>query len=226
MTRNQIREMIRGMADSKNRELTMKLTPGITQSCYGVKIPLLRQAVKQYDLMAVLPPMEDDCYEEVMLRGITIASLKCDFKTKLDHIHRFVPQITTWAVCDVFCSSLKIAVKDRVEFRTFLDPYINSQEEFEKRFAIVALMSTYANDQSIDDTLAVLSQSTSDKYYIQMAVAWAVSVCFIKYRDKTLALLQSNNLDKFTHNKALQKIRESLRVSQQDKELAKTLKLT
>ena len=70
----------------------------------------------------------------------------------------------------------------------------------------------------------MLETETFDKYYTQMAAAWLISVMFVKYREYTLNYLKHNSLDDFTHNKALQKIRESLRVSKSDKELIKTLK--
>ena len=57
-----------------------------------------------------------------------------------------------------------------------------------------------------------------------MAIAWGISVCFVKYRDKTIDLLQHCEMDTFTYNKALQKMRESYRVSAEDKELLKTMK--
>ena len=57
-----------------------------------------------------------------------------------------------------------------------------------------------------------------------MAVAWAISVCFIKFYEKTLYYLQKNTLDDFTYNKSLQKITESLRVSQESKTMIRTMK--
>ena len=57
-----------------------------------------------------------------------------------------------------------------------------------------------------------------------MAVAWAISVCYVKFRDKTLKLLKIKELDIFVQNKAIQKIRESFRVSDEDKEMLKKYK--
>ncbi len=47
---------------------------------------------------------------------------------------------------------------------------------------------------------------------------------FIKFRDKTLEYLKNNGLDSWTQNKAIQKIRESTRVSKEDKDFILTLK--
>lgn len=86
------------------------------------------------------------------------------------------------------------------------------------------LMAYYHDDSYIDDTLQVLNSTRHEGYYVKMAVAWALQLCFVKQRDKTLILFQHNNLDDFTLNKALQKCRESFRVSTADKELLQSLK--
>ena len=57
-----------------------------------------------------------------------------------------------------------------------------------------------------------------------MAVAWAVSICFIKFPEKTQILLKSNKLDNFTHNKSIQKIIESYRVDKEVKNELRKLK--
>ena len=60
--------------------------------------------------------------------------------------------------------------------------------------------------------------------YVKMAAAWAVSVCYVKFPEKTEVFLRKNLLDDFTHNKAIQKIRESYRVSKEEKERLKELR--
>ena len=57
-----------------------------------------------------------------------------------------------------------------------------------------------------------------------MAVAWALSVCYIKHKNHTEEFLGKNRLDDFTFNKALQKMIESRRVNACDKERLKILK--
>ena len=78
--------------------------------------------------------------------------------------------------------------------------------------------------QYIDSTLKELNNVRHDGYYVKMAVAWALSLCFVKQRAKTLVLFQNNELDAFTYNKALQKCRESFRVSDADKALLQNMK--
>ena len=64
---------------------------------------------------------------------------------------------------------------------------------------------------------------------MKMAVAWAVSVCYVKFPEKTRVLLEreseeAGGLPDWTHNKAIQKIRESRRVSPEEKEALNRLK--
>ena len=59
---------------------------------------------------------------------------------------------------------------------------------------------------------------------MKMAVAWAVSVCYVKFPEKTRAFLENNSMDDFTQNKSIQKIRESYRVSKEEKDALKELK--
>ena len=59
-----------------------------------------------------------------------------------------------------------------------------------------------------------------------MAVAWTLAEIGIKYNNKLLSFIISNDnkLDKFTHNKTLQKMIESYRISKDQKDLLRELK--
>ena len=57
-----------------------------------------------------------------------------------------------------------------------------------------------------------------------MAVAWAISLCFVKFEEKTMNYIKNNKLDDFTYNKSLQKICESLRVDKDMKAIIKSMK--
>ncbi|CDN31056.1 hypothetical protein BN938_0957 [Mucinivorans hirudinis] len=218
MTRDEIRRRLAELAETKYAQFIRKLTPGCESLQYGVRVPALRKLAKDIlnsDWQEIMTPLADDSYEEKFLRALIIPQIKCSLDDRLTLLEEFVPQIDNWAVCDTVCSMLKIK-DDR--FRLFLDEYINSEKEFERRFGLVSLMYNFLDDDYMADTLAVYSESSSDQYYVQMGVAWAVSEAFAKNRGMTIDFLQNNNLDKKTQNKAIQKIRESLRVSAEDKE--------
>ena len=106
----------------------------------------------------------------------------------------------------------------------FIDKYLNSKKEFEIRFGVVMLLDYYIDEVYIDEVLQKIDQIESDGYYVKMAVAWAVSICLIKFYDKTLKYLTSCKLDDFTYNKSLQKARESYRITDAQKEHLQRLK--
>ena len=100
----------------------------------------------------------------------------------------------------------------------FLQPYLKSKNEFEVRFAIVSLLDHFINDIYLEQLFQVIDEIKHEGYYVKMAIAWAVSICYIKYPQETGNYLKQDTLDDFTHNKAIQKIRESYRVSKEEKE--------
>mgnify|MGYP000237786543 CR=1 FL=1 len=96
-------------------------------------------------------------------------------------------------------------------------------------FLIVSLLAHYINEAYIEQVLEILNHTSHEGYYVKMAVAWAVSVCYVKFSDSAKRLLLANEMDDFTHNKAIQKIRESYRVSREEKsgiESVKTIEAT
>ncbi len=210
------------LADNKDagyKAFHEKLVPGV-QNIQGVRIPIIRKIAKELVKEgddSFFEQRSFDYYEEKMLYGFVIGNLKLPFDQVAKHIIEFVPFIDNWAVCDSFCSSLKITVKNKDKMWRLLDRYFNSNEEYEIRFAVVMLMDYYLEPLYIDEVLTVLANINQEGYYVKMAIAWAVSSAFVKQREKTFQFLCSDSLDPWTHNKALQKIRESYRVSKEDK---------
>ena len=148
-----------------------------------------------------------------MVYGLVIGYMKEDFETRLKYLDRFVPTIDNWAVCDCCCSTYKFTNKNLKEMFEYIQKYIVSKNEFEVRFACIILMDYYLVDEYIDTVFEIFNGIKLEKYYVQMGIAWAISEAFIKYEEKTRKFLKNNSLDKFTYNKALQKIIESNRVS-------------
>lgn len=225
-----LRQRLLSLQDEKYQKFHSDLCPGI-ENIIGIRTPVLRQLaaeiVKGGDWRAYLQKALHGPFiysEEATLCGMVIGLLKTDFDEILGYLQLFVPRIDSWSICDVTCAGLKVFKKHQAAGRSFLDQYLASANEYELRFAIIMLMAYYHDDSYIDDTLQVLNSTRHEGYYVKMGVAWALQLCFVKQRDKTLILFQHNNLDDFTLNKALQKCRESFRVSAADKELLQSLK--
>jgi len=221
-----VRERIVALADPKYQEFHSKLVPG-TDHILGVRLPNLRSLAKELakgNWQDYLATAQDDYYEEIMLQGLVIGYAKTDIEEILYYTAAFVPKIDNWAVCDSFCNNLKITKTHRTRVWDFLVPYLQSQEEFELRFGIVMLLTFYIDDRYIDQILVCLDNAKHEGYYVKMAVAWAISICFIKYPKQSMAYLKNNTLDDVTYNKALQKIIESLRVGPETKNMIRKMK--
>ena len=105
----------------------------------------------------------------------------------------------------------------------FIQPYLKSKEEYEIRFGIVMLFH-YVDEDHIDSLLEYADLFTHEAYYARMAMAWMISICFIKFPDKTMKYLKRSKLDNWTYNKSLQKIIESLRVDKETKGIIRSMK--
>ena len=228
--KQKIKQELKQLADEKYREFQKGLCPG-TENILGVRVPVLRDYAKklskEYEIQELLMHIDDAYYEEIMLQGMLIGLEKDkDIQTILKDIERFVPQIDNWGVCDVFCAGLKITKKHEKEMWNFLQKYVTSDKEFEIRFGVVMILDYYITEAYLDKNFAIFDHIKSDKYYVQMAVAWAISICLIKFYDRTIEYLKQAKIDKFTYNKALQKAIESYRISDEQKaELRKMKKM-
>ena len=207
---NNLKDKLFELSDEKYKKFHSGLCPNI-DNIIGVRLPKLREIAKEIakgDWRDFLAISSNDYYEEVMINGLVIAYAKCDVDEKLNYIESFVPKIDNWAICDSFCNSLKFVNKNKEKVLEFIQPYLKSNKEFEIRFAVVI----------------ILDEVKHEGYYVKMAVAWAISLCFVKFEEKTMNYLKNNKLDDFTYNKSLQKICESLRVDKDTKAIIKSMK--
>ena len=228
--KQKIKEELKQLADEKYREFHKGLCPG-TENILGIRVPVLRdyakKLAKEYEIKELLKNIDNEYYEEIMLQGMLIGLEKDnDMQDILKDIEEFVPKIDNWAVCDVFCAGLKITKKHKKEMWDFLQAYVTSGKEFEIRFGVVMILDYYITEEYLKKDFSIFDHIKSNQYYVQMAVAWAISVCLIKFYDKTIEYLKNAKIDKFTYNKALQKAIESYRISDEQKiELRKMKKM-
>ena len=99
-----------------------------------------------------------------------------------------------------------------------------SDQEFEIRFGVVMILDYYIEEDYLEKDFKIFDAITSQAYYVQMAVAWAISICLIKFYDKTIKYLETAKLNNFTYNKALQKAIESYRIVDEKKEILRRIK--
>lgn len=223
---NKIRQDLFEIQDLKYKEFHGSLCPDM-DNIIGVRIPKLREYAKELYKSNKLEDIKigDKYYEELVIQGMLIGfQTKAPIEEAIKQVKEFVPKINSWAVCDTFCAELKITKKYQTEMFKIIKEYLKSKQEYEVRFAIVMLLDYYINDQYIDQVLQILNNIKLDKYYVQMANAWAISICLIRYYNKTLEFLKTTKIDDFTYNKGIQKAIESYRITKEQKDYLRTLK--
>lgn len=220
-------------ADEGYIEFSKNLGVGNAESKrIGVRIPILRKYAKElskkYDLNFLIKNIDEEYYEELLLKGILIGEYsKLNWEELEKYIRYYVPKIYDWSLCDTFCSSLKISKKYLKKMWFLIQEYLKSNEEFEVRFALVMILNYYINDEYIEEIYKIVNNVTLDKYYVKMANAWLISYCVIKQNDKTLDFLKNNcKIDEWTYKKGIQKSLESYRVSEDCKNELRKLMLT
>lgn len=223
----EIRNTLFQMQDLKYKEFHSNLCPNV-DDIIGVRVPVLREYAKELYKNNKLSEIKigNKYYEELVIQGMIIGfQTKEPIEEVIKQIKKFVPKINSWAVCDVFCAGLKITKKHPKEIFNLIQGYLKSEKEYELRFAIVMLLDYYINDEYIDKVLQILDNVKSDKYYVQMASAWAISICLVKYYEKTILFLEKCKLDKFTYNRAIQKAIESYRIQDNKKQELRKMKI-
>ena len=221
-----VRNMLVDLADEDYRAFHSKLVPG-TENILGVRVPELRKLAKKLvkeNWREYFEAVPDMYYEEDMLRGFMVGYGKMDLEERLERIREFLPSIHNWAVCDCFCSTLKFTEKHRETVWEFLKPCFTSDKTDDLRFASVMALDYYTLPEYAHDVFHYFNHMKNSDYYVQMAVAWAVSVFYVHLPEMTEDYIRENRLDDFTHNKAIQKICESYRVDKETKARLRSLK--
>lgn len=222
----EVKSKLNKLKSDKLKEFSSTITKSV-HPMIGVSIPNLRSLAKEIvkgDYILFLELNSMDTYEEMLLQGFVVGYSKMNDNDKYKYLDEYIPRIADWSECDSVVSTLKFMSKDLDFAFDYLDKYYYSVNEFEKRFAIVCYLSYFLVDEYIDVVLDRLIECQSELYYVNMAVAWALSVAFVKYFDKTMAVFKDCNLDVFTYNKTIQKCKESFRLNNLQKDILQSLK--
>ena len=198
--------------------------PGV-ENILGVRLPNLRKLAREIasgDWREFLAQASDDSFEGIMLQGMVVGLAKCELGEKIELVANFVPKIDNWAVCDSF--SWKLKESEKAQVWEFLQPYFNSSKEFEVRFATVMILGNFIEAEYLPQILAIFNRVKSQDYYAEMAIAWVISMVFVKFPNETLEFLRQNNLSERTFRKSLQKIIESRQASDEQKNIIRQMR--
>ncbi len=215
------------MADAQYASFQAKLTPGIPEESFiGVRVPELRKFAKEYiktpDSEQFLHSLPHRYYDENMLHGLLISEVK-DFDRCIGLTEQFLPYIDNWAVCDIM--SPKVFKKHKTELLHVIRKWSKSGHTYTCRFGLEMLMTHYLDSDFRSEYLDMPLAARSDEYYVKMMVAWFIATALAKQWDATIPVIEQRMLAPWTHGKAIQKACESYRITPEQKEYLKTLKI-
>lgn len=222
-------EHLKSISDEKYKKFNFSLIPDENPDfMFGVRMPQLRALGKEIskgNANSFLKVSSNEYYEERMLKGIVVGLVKTDnFEEFVSLCNLAVADINNWALCDCFCGGLKQVKKYKEEFFEYLNNYLDSNDVWKIRVALISMLNYYLEDIYIDKVFERCDKVESDYYYVNMAQAWLIATAFVKCEEQTRKYLLNNNLSKFTFNKAIQKCIESRRIDADTKSYLKSLK--
>lgn len=222
-----IQEKLLALQDEKYREFHSKLIPTIPpETIIGIRMPVLRKLAKEYakdpESEEFLKQLPHTYYDENILHVLLVAEMK-DYDVCVEEVERFLPYVDNWAVCDGF--SPKVFRKNRDKLIEKVKEWSASELPYTCRFGMGMLMTHFLDEDFQPEYLEIPAAVHSEEYYVNMMVAWFYATALAKQWDATIGYIEKHRLDPWTHNKTIQKARESYRITPEQKEYLKTLKV-
>ena len=213
--------------DEKYAEFQSRLTPTVPKDKFiGVRVPdvrkLAKEIYKEEDWRTFTDCLPHEYYDENMLHGLIISEIK-DYDECIARVDRFLPYVDNWAVCDIM--SPKVFKKHKPELMVKIREWSASPLVYTCRFGVEMLMSHFLDADFKAEYLEIPAGVHSDEYYVNMMLAWFYATALAKQWDDTVIYLTDRKLDKWVHNKIIQKACESYRITPKQKEYLKSLKV-
>lgn len=223
----QLLQLFRQNSNSQFDEFNNKIINSGVRTI-GCTIPFVRSVAKRYSncLEQILALPTHDYFEIDLLKGMVVSCAKLPFSQKSPLLWEFAATLENWAACD--SNTLKVPKAERQLYFDLFSQMCRDERPFVCRYGLVNLLASYLDETHISAVFALLGEVKFGEYYVDMAAAWLVATAMAKCRDQTVKFMENQGrmvLNTFTYNKALQKMRDSLRVSAADKAWTKTLKM-
>ena len=222
-----IREELFKLQDQKYRDFQAKLIPNINlENVIGVRTPELRKLaktlVKENNYQDFLNRLPHKYFDENQLHAFIISEIK-SYEECIRYINKFLPYVDNWATCDQ--TSPKVFKKNKKLLLNEIKIWIESKNTYTIRFGIGMLMQHYLDDDFKKEYLALVAGIKNKEYYVNMMISWYFATALAKQYDSTIVYLEKEKLDKWTHNKTISKAIESYRITNEQKEYLRTLKI-
>ena len=224
---DEIREELFRLQDTEYRDFQSGLIPGIgAETTIGVRTPELRKyaksLVRREDRDVFLNDLPHRYFDENQLHAFIVSEIK-DYAACLDAVDRFLPYVDNWATCDQM--SPKVFKKHKQELLPSIKQWIDSGQTYTVRFGAGMLMEHFL-DESFDPVYPeIVAGIRSEEYYVRMMAAWYFATALAKQYEAVIPYIEERRLDPWTHNKTIQKAVESYRISPEQKEYLKELKV-
>lgn len=227
MISDEIRDELFKMQDIGYRDFNSKLIPTVKkEDMIGVRTPELRKyakkLLKEEGVEDFLHSLPHKYFDENQLHAFIISEIK-DFKLCIDELINFLPYLDNWATCDQL--SPKIFKKYRNDLLPHIYEWLKSEKTYTVRFGIGMLMEHFLDEDFKSEYPEMVAAVRSEEYYINMMTAWYFATALAKQYESILPFIEGNKLDTWTHNKSIQKAIESNRISAEQKNYLKGLKI-
>lgn len=223
----EIRKQLFSMQDLKYRDFQSKLIPTVDYDMViGVRTPQLRKYAKQLakteGIEEFLRDLPHQFFDENQLHAFIISEIK-DYERCMEEVENFLPYIDNWATCDqLLPKAFKNHEKELLEVT---HKWMASDKTYTVRFAIGVLMKYFLEEYFDLKYPEMIIRIRSNEYYINMMIAWYFATALAKQYEAILPFIENQCLDVWTHNKAIQKSVESYRISKEQKEYLRSLKI-
>ena len=207
---SRVRELLLPLAEDEYRVFNARILATVPpEKVMGVRTPGQRRVAKAVYCSeyreAFLSSLPHDTFEENQVHGFLIEQEK-DRSRVIALLEDFLPYVDNWATCD--CVSPKVFKKEPPDLDNIRN-WMDSGHVYTCRFGIGMLMRYYLDERFDEEYLNAVAAIRSDAYYVNMMRAWFFATALTKQYDRTLPYMERRVLDPWTHNKAIQKARES-----------------
>ena len=217
------------LQDTEYGDFHSRLMPTIDRErIIGIRMPVLRKFAADFartDMAAsFLEELPHTYYEENNLHGVLLSLLyPNDIDAFLEELEKLLPYVDNWATCDL--PEPKCFRKHKEELFPVIKEWIASDRTYTVRYGIGMLMRLYLDDGFKEEYLELAAGVRSEEYYVNMMIAWYMATALAKQWDSTIPYITGRKLDVWVHNKTIQKAVESFRISNEQKEILKSLRI-